>query len=231
MPWIEIALSPRIEWNEDCLEDWTLALGAFLTERGISLKPKSSKFPGYNVVEFEEADIGEISISSAERLVILDRFSLKGNMECDFARFLLLFASQMGAAGICVFNAGPAEQSYWSKLGGITQPDPVPLEGAVCREKVAIKQLTKFSLAVTYLGKPVICLEPIICNAHAPGVVSLAQRRLEKMNGGTPLGFASRLAVHCPWKITREQWDDFLSYSRLQAFDLLEDIANIYLEE
>jgi hypothetical protein len=202
MPWIEIELSPRIEWNEDGLEDWTLALGAFFTERGICLKPKSRRFPGYNVVEFSEADIGQISLSNAERLVILNRFSIKENIEYDFARFLLLFAAQMGAVGICVFNAGPTERSYWSKLGGIIQPDRVSLEGAVCREKVAIKQLTKFSLVVTYMGKPVLCLEPIMCNAHAPGVVSLAQRRLEKKYGGTPLGFASRLAVHCPWNIT-----------------------------
>lgn len=231
MPWIEIELSPRIEWNEDNLEDWTLALGAFLTERGIRLKPKSRKYPGYNVVEFGEAGIGELSLSSSERLVVLDRFSLKGNAECDFARFLVLFAAQIGAVGLCVFNAGPAERSYLSKLGGVIQPDPVPLKGSVNREKVAVKQLAKFSLLVTYMDKPVLCLEPIMCNTHASRIVSLAQRRLEKMHNGTPLGFASRLAVHCPWNITHEQWDDFLSYSRPQAFDLLEDIVNTYQEK
>jgi len=34
------------------------------------------------------------------------------------------------------------------------------------------------------------------------------------------------MAVHCPWNITREQWGDFLSFSRLQAFDLLEGFVN-----
>jgi len=106
------------------------------------------------------------------------------------------------------------------------QPDPVPLQESILREKVAIKQLAKFSLLVTYEEKPVLCLEPIMCNAHEPGLASLAQRRLEKMYGGTPLGFASRMAVHCPWNITREQWDDLLAFSRLQAFDLLEGLVN-----
>ena len=141
------------------------------------------------------------------------------------ARFVVRFASQMGAVGVCVSNASSTERNFWRKLGGVVQPDPVPLQESIRREKVAITKLAKFSLLVTYEGEPGLCLEPIMCNAHAPGLVSLAQRRLEKMYGGTPLGFASRMAVHCPWNITREQWDDLLSFSRLQAFDLLEGLV------
>jgi len=226
MPWIEIELSPRSEWNEDVLNDWALALGAFLTERGTGLNPQIRMLPGYNVVQLGEAGIGDLTLSSAERLVILDGLSLKGNVECDFARFVVRFALQMGALGVCVCNASSSERSFWRKLGGIIRPDPVPLEGPICREKVAIRQLAKFSLLVTYESKPVLCLEPITCNAHASGLISLAQRRLEKMYGGSQLGFASRVAFHCPWSISREQWADLLSLSRLQAFDLLEDIVN-----
>ncbi|MFZ3132995.1 MAG: hypothetical protein WA125_18280 [Desulfosporosinus sp.] len=226
MPWIEIELSPRVEWNEDGLEDWTLALGAFLTEKGAGSNPLIRVLPGYNIVQLGEAGIGELTLSSSERLVILDGLSLKGNLECDFARFVVRFARQMGAVGVCVSNASSAERSFWRKLGGVIQPDPVPLQESIRRRKVAIEHLSNFSLLVAYEGEPVLCLEPITCNAHASRLVSLAQRRLEKMYGGTPLGFASRMAVHCPWNISREQWDDFLSFSRLQAFDLLEGLVN-----
>jgi len=226
MPRIEIALSPRSEWNEDGLEDWALALGAFLTERGTGLNPQIQMLPGYNVVQLGESGVGDITLSSAERLVILDGLSLKGNVGCDFARFMVRFALQMGAVGVCVSNVSFAEKGFWRKLGGIVQPDPVPLEEPICREKVAIKQLAKYSILVTYEDKPMLCLEPITCNAHPPGLISLAQRRLEKMLGGSPLGFASRVAVHCPWNLSRVQWVDLLSFSRLQAFDVLEDIVN-----
>lgn len=226
MPWIEIALTPRSEWNEDGLEDWALALGAFLTERGTGLNPQIQMLPGYNVVQLGEAGIGDLTLSSAERLVILNGLSLKGNVECDFARFVVRFALQMGAVGVCVSDASPTEKSFWRQLGGVIQPDPVPLEGSICREKVAIRQLAKFSLQVIYENEPVLCLEPITCNTHSPGLISLAQRRLEKMLGGSPIGFASRVAVHCPWHISRVQWADLLSFSRLQAFDMLEDIVN-----
>jgi hypothetical protein len=226
MPWIEIELSPRVEWNEEGLEDWAQALGAFLTERGTDLNHKIRMLPGCNIVQLGEAGIGELTLSSSERLVILDGLSLKGNVECDFARFVVRFASQMGAVGVCVSNADSTEKGFWRNLGGVIQPDPVPLQESICREKVDIKQLSKFSLLVAYEGEPVLCLEPIMCNSHAPGLASLAQRRLEKMYGGTPLGFASRMAVHCPWTITSDQWDDLLSFSRLQAFDLLEGIVN-----
>ena len=103
MPWIEIELSPRVEWNEDGLEDWTLALGAFLTERGTGLNPMIKMLPGYNIVQLGETGIGELTLSSSERLVILDGLSLKGNVECDFARFVVRFACQMGALNrLCV---------------------------------------------------------------------------------------------------------------------------------
>jgi len=226
MSWIEIELSPRVEWNEDGLEDWSLALGAFLTKKGTGLNPVIRMLPGYDVVQLGEEGIGELTLSSSERLVILDGLSLKGNVECDFARFVIRFARQMGALGVCVSNTSSTERSFWQKLGGVIQPDPVPLKESIRRGKVAIKQLAKFSLLVTYEGEPVLCLEPIMCNTHPPGLASLAQRRLEKMYGRTPLGFASRMAVHCPWNITREQWDDLLAYSRLQAFDLLEGLVN-----
>ena len=226
MSWIEIELSPRVEWNEDGLEDWSLALGEFLTKKGTGLNPVIRVLPGYDVVQLGEEGIGELTLSSSERLVILDGLSLKGNVECDFARFVIRFARQMGALGVCVSNASSTESTFWRKLGGVIQPDPVPLKESIRRGKVAIKQLAKFSLLVTYEGEPVLCLEPIMCNTHSPGLASLAQRRLEKMYGRTPLGFASRMAVHCPWNITREQWDDLLAYSRLQAFDLLEGLVN-----
>lgn len=225
MPWMEIELSPRSEWNEEGLEDWALALGTFLAERGTGIQPQIRMLPGYHVVQLGEEGIGELILSGAERLVILDGLSLKGNVECDFARFVVRFARQMGAVGVCVSIASSEERTFWKRLGGRLQPDPIPLEDAIRREKVQVRQLAKFSLLVTYDKEPVLCLEPITCNAHAPGPVSMSQRRLEKLYGGNPLGFASRVAVHCPWEINKEQWDDLLAYSRLQAFDLLADLV------
>ena len=228
MPWMEIGLSPQTEWNDDGLEDWALALSAFLAERGTGteLSPQIRMLPGFYVVELGKEGIGDLTLNSAERLVILDGLELKGTREFDFARFVVRFAQQMGAVGVCVTISNSAEKQFWKKMGGVIQPDPVRLKGTIRREKVAIKQLARLSLLVTYEGKPVLCLEPITCNAHAPGLASLAQRRLEKMYGGRPLGFASRVAVHCPWNISRDQWDDLLAYSRFQAFDLLEQIVH-----
>ncbi|MDR3600666.1 MAG: hypothetical protein P4L49_09345 [Desulfosporosinus sp.] len=226
MPWIEIELSPRSEWNEDGLEDWAQALGSFLSEKGTGLEPQIRMLPGCNVLQLGEAGIGELTLSSSERLVILDGLSLKGSVECDFARFAVRFARQMGAVGFCVSSVSRTEKSFWRKLGGVIKPDPVPLQGPIRPSRVGIKQLAQFSLLVMYRDEPVLCLEPIRCNAHAPGLVSLAQRRLEKMYAGSPLGFASRVAIHCPWIISREQWDDLLSFSRLQAFDLLANLVN-----
>lgn len=231
MPRIEIPLSPRSEWNEDGLNDWTYALGAFLTERGTGLNPQIQILPGYNIVQLGEGGIGNLTLSSSERLVILDRLSLKGTIERDFARFVVRFALQMGALGVCVSNTSSSESSFWRKMGGTVKPDPVSLLEPISQDKVAIKQLLKFSLLVTYENRPVLCLEPITCNAHAPGLISLSQRRLEKMCGGNPLGFASRIAVHCPWKISREQWTDLLAFSRLEAFELLENIVLNYSQQ
>jgi len=225
MPWMEIELSPRSEWNEDCLEDWAQALGAFLTERGTGLEPKILMLPGYHVVQLGEMGVAELTLSGAERLVILEGLSLKGNEECDFARFVVRFARQMGAVGVCASVSSSVERNFWRKLGGVIQPDPIPFKGSIQKGNVNVKQLAKFSLLVTYKDNPVLCLEPIACNAHAPGLVSLAQRRLEREYGGSPLGFASRVAVHCPWDINQEQWNDLLSFSRLQAFDLLSDLV------
>lgn len=226
MPWIEIELSPQTEWNEDGLEDWTTALGAFLSEKGTELSPQISMLPGYHILQLGEAGIGELKLSSSERLVLLNGFSLKGTVEYDFARFVVRFARQMGAVGVCVSGISSSDGNFWRRLGGIVKPDPVLLEGSIQRKNVGIQQLAKFSLLVTYECQPVLCLEPITCNAHPPGPISLAQRRLEKVYGGGPLGFASRLAVHCPWKVNREQWNDLLSFTRLQAFDLLEGMVN-----
>ncbi|SDG14707.1 hypothetical protein [Desulfosporosinus hippei] len=226
MPWIEIALSPHSEWNEDGLKDWALALGAFLNERGTELDPQIRMLPGYNVVQLGVTGIEDLTISSTERLVILRGLSLNGNVESDFARFVVRFALQMGALGVCVSSSDLSEKSYWRKLGGVIRPDPVPLMGSICREKVGVKQLYKFGLLVTYEDEPILCLEPIACNAHSSGTVSLAQRRLEKMYGGSPIGFASRMAAHCPWIISKVQWTDLLSFSRLQAFEILAGTVN-----
>jgi len=224
MPWIEIELSPQTEWNEEGLEDWAQALGSFLSEKGVGLEPQIHMLPGYNVLQLGEGS-GELTLSSSERLVILDGLSLAGSVECDFARFAVSFARHMGAVGFCISGASSAEKKIWKKLGGIIKPDPVPLKESICRGSVATKQLAKFSLLVTYEDEPVLCLEPITCKAQVQGPASLAQRRLEKMYGGSPLGFSSRVAVHCPWVISQEQWADLLSISRLQAFDLLADLV------
>lgn len=226
MPWIEIELSPQTEWNEDGLKDWATALGAFLMEKGTELNPQISILPGYQIFQLGEAGIGEIKLSSSERLVLLNGFTLKGNVEYDFARFIVRFARQMGAVGVCVSGINSSDEDFWRRLGGIIKPDPILFEGPIRQKDVGIQQLAKFSLLITYEGQPVLCLEPITCNAHARGPISLAQYRLEKMYSTGPLGFASRLSVHCPWKVNREQWNDLLSFTRLRAFDLLEEMVN-----
>jgi hypothetical protein len=225
MPWMEIVINPRSDWNEDGLEDWALALGAFLTEKGIGLKPEIHMLPGYNVVQMGEEGIGALTLRSAERLVLINGLELKASLDYDFARFVVRFASQIGAVGVCAAINSSDERKFWGKMGGILKPDPVSLEEGIFREHVGIQQLAKFSLLVTYKKEPVLCLEPITVNSHAPGIASIAQRRLEKIYGGNPLGFASWKAVHCPWNITPKQWKDLLAYSRLQAFDLLEELV------
>ncbi|KLU65009.1 hypothetical protein DEAC_c29760 [Desulfosporosinus acididurans] len=221
MPWMEIEIDSSLDWNEEGLEDWALALGAFLTEKGTGLKPEISRSLGYNVVHMGEEGVGALTLRRAERLVLLDGLELKDSVDYDFARFVVRFAGQMGAVGVCASIQSLDERAFWEKIGGVLRPDPLPLEEVIQRENVGIQQLTKFSLLVTYEEEPVLCLEPITVNCHARGIISLAQRRLEKMYGGNPLGFASWKAVHCPWVISREQWQEFLAYSRLQAFELL----------
>ncbi|AFM42660.1 hypothetical protein Desaci_3779 [Desulfosporosinus acidiphilus SJ4] len=225
MPWMEIEINPQSDWNEEGLEDWTLALGAFLTEKGTELKPEIRRLPGFNIVHMGEEGAGALTLHNAERLVLIDGIELKGASDFDFARFVIRFAGQMGAVGVCASINSSAERHFWEQIGGILRPDPVSLEGKIIRDKVSIQQLIKFFLLVTYEEEPVLCLEPITVNCHAPGIISLAQRRLEKMYGGNPLGFASWRAVHCPWTITQDQWQDLLAYSRLQAFDLLEELV------
>lgn len=225
MSWMEIELSPQSDWNEDCLQDWAEALGAFLSDKGAGLEPQILMLPGYYVVQLGKMGIGELTLSNSERLVILDGLSLRGDSDCDFAHFVVRFARQMGAVGVCASISSSLEREFWRKLGGVIQPDPIPLKELIRKEKVNVQQLARFSLLVTYDDDSALCLEPIRCNAHAPGPISLAQRRLEKEFGGSPIGFASRVAMHCPWDITKEQWNDLLSYSRLQAFDLLSELV------
>lgn len=222
MPWVEVELKPNFEWSEEALNDWSHALTAFLTDKGVELRPKARVLPGYQVLSIgEQENMGAIVLSSSERLVLLEGWSLNGPLEQEFAYFTLRFAREMGAVALCTALSSDAEEDFWLKMGGIVRPDPVPLAGKITRRKVDVLPLGKLSILVRYDGQPALCLEPIACNAHAPGPVSLAQRRLEKMFGGRPLGFASRVAVHCPWEISKSQWDDLLAFSRLKSFELL----------
>lgn len=222
MPWVEVELKPRFDWNEEALHDWSRALTAFLTDKGVELRPKTKVLPGYQVLSIGDKEkMGAIILSSSERLVLLEGWSLNGPLEEEFAYFTLRFAREMGAVALCTAFSSDAEEEFWRKMGGIIRSDPVALGEKIMRRKVDVHPLGKMSLLVSYEGQPALCLEPIACNAHAPGPVSLAQRRLEKLFGGRPLGFASRVAVHCPWEISKSQWDDLLAFSRLKSFDLL----------
>lgn len=226
MPWIEVKLQPQLDWNEDALGDWTQALGAFLTEKGLDLKPKTRILPGYQVLALgDDGEAGEIILSASERIVLLEGWALKDAIDQEFAYLVTRVARDIGARGICIPVESTAEEDFWLALGGVVNPDPVPLADSILREKVGVQKLAKLSLLVTYENQPALCLEPIACNAHGPGPVSLAQRRLEKKLGGRPLGFASRVAVHCPWEINKSQWDDLLAFSRLQSFDLLYELV------
>ncbi|WP_407307402.1 hypothetical protein [Desulfosporosinus sp. SB140] len=120
MPWIEIEINPQSDWNEECLEDWALALGAFLTEKGTSLKPEIHMLPGYNVVQLGEEGAGALTLRSSERLVLIDGLELKGTVDYDFARFVVRFASQMGAVGVCASINSSAERNFWRKMGGLS---------------------------------------------------------------------------------------------------------------
>ena len=218
MPWIELELDPQSEWNDEALIDWSCALTAFFTENGYEGQPKIRVLPGYQIFTLGSR---EIILSASERLVLLEGLSILGEQEREFASFVIRFARQMGARALCISLSSEVDKLFWAQIGGKIQPDPIPLEGTIYREKVSIRNQSKQSLLITYDEHPVLCLEPIICNAHAPGPISLAQRRLEKEFGGQPLGFASRVSVHSPWEISKEQWDDLLAYTRLQAFDLI----------
>ncbi len=222
MPWMELELDPQSEWNEEALIDWSCALTAFFAESGYEGQPKIRVLPGYQILTFGNFDKSrEIILSASERLVLLEGLSILGEPEREFASFVIRFARQMGARALCISICSEVDKLFWGQMGGKIQPDPIPLEGTIYREKVSIHNQSKQSLLISYDEHPVLCLEPIICNAHAPGLISLAQRRLEKEFGGQPLGFASRVAVHSPWEISKEQWDDLLAYTRLQAFDLI----------
>lgn len=225
MPRIEIKLDPVLDWHDEVLDDWQCALGAFLTEKGQRVKP-GLRLPGYEILEITGTENNtEIILSASERLVLLEGLAIESYLEKELAQFVIRFAREMGAESLFVPIISVSEENFWSSFGGKIWPDPGPLDGEIKRDKVGVEKLARVSILVTYAGKPALCLEPIICNIHAPGPVSLAQRRLEKELGGRPLGFASRVAVHCPWDLRRTQWDDLLAYSRLQAFELLESLV------
>jgi len=226
MPWIEIELDPQTDWNEQSLEDWAYALGAFSTGQGKNIQPNIRMLPGYQVLEIEGMNgLGEIILSPAERAIMVEGLAVHNKAERELAGFIVRFASEMGALSLCIPVAEGTEKRFWQSLGGKLRPDPVILPGDIKREEVGLEKMAQYSLAVTYAGHLALCLEPIICNIHAPGPVSLAQRRLEKLFGGQPLGFASRVAVHCPWDISKQQWDDLLAYSRLAAFEMFSEIV------
>ncbi len=221
---MELELDPQSEWNEEALADWSCALTAFFAESGYEGQPKIRVLPGYQILTFGNLEkSGEIILSASERIVLLEGWSILGETERELASFIIRFARQMGAKALCISICSEVDRLFWVQRGGKLQPDPIPLDGDVFRERVAIHNQSKQSLLITYDEQPVLCLEPVICNAHAPGPISFAQRRLEKEFGGQPLGFASRVAVHSPWEINKEQWDDLLAYTRLQAFELISE--------
>ena len=208
----------------EALADWSCSLTAFFTENGHEGQPKIGVLPGYQILTFGDPNnSGEIILSASERLVLLEGWSIFREPERDLATFVIRLARQMGAKALCISIISDEDRSFWGRLGAKLQPDPIPLEGDIYRERVAIHNQSKQSLVITYDEQPVLCLEPVICNAHAPGPISLAQRRLEKEFGGKPLGFASRVAVHSPWEINKEQWDDLLAYTRIEAYELISE--------
>ncbi|AHF07742.1 hypothetical protein [Desulfitobacterium metallireducens] len=228
MPWMELILAPQDNWNEESLEDWTVALASFLLEKGEKkIKPQMNALPGYYMVALgENEELGELVISSAERLVILLGLSYENSIEKELAHFVTRFARQMGAVALRVPILNAKEKTFWKQMGANFYPDPTRLDEEIQREQVGVELLHQFSLQVTYKQKPALCLEPIFCNARAEGVVSLAQRRAERSLGGQPIGFASRISAHCPWKLDRSQWNDLLSFSRLVSFEVLEQCIN-----
>lgn len=232
MPWMELSLDPQSEWDEEGLEDWSEALAAFLTEKGKEIKPCLQVLPGYHLVALgKNEELGELMISSAERLVVLFGLSYESSAEKEFVHLVARFARQMGAVALRVPIMTSKEKTFWQRMGAEIQPDPTQLKEEIHREKVGVEPLYQYNLQVTYKGKPALCLEPIFCTVRAEGVASLAQRRTEKLIGGQPIGFASRISTHCPWELERSQWDDLLAFSRLESFEVLEQCVSKSVED
>lgn len=232
MPWMELNLNPQSDWNDVGLEDWSEALAAFLAEKGKGIQPELQALPGYHVVALgKNEELGELIISSAERLVVLFGLSFESPIEKEFAHFLARFARQMGAVALRVPINSLKEKMFWKRMGAQLHPDPIQLKEKIRREKVGVDPLYQYGLLITYKGKPALCLEPIFCTARAEGLVSLAQRRIEKLLGGQPIGFASRISAHCPWELEKSQWDDLLALSRLECFEMLEQLVLSSVED
>lgn len=223
MPWMELPLYPRTDWDEEGLPDWAEALGAFLTEKGKQVTPSLQVLPGYQVLTLGVDDTAsEILISTSERLVVVMGLTLVNSWNREFAGIVARFAREMGAVALRAPLHYSSEKGFWKRLGAEFIPDPVPLHEKVQREKVGVEPLFRQSILVTYQGKPALCLEPIFCTARSSGLVSLAERRLEKLFGeGHPIGFASRVSSHSPYEINKDQWEDLLTYSRVEAYEVL----------
>lgn len=226
MPWMELALNPLGDWDEEGLADWAEALGAFLTERGKEIKTSLQLLPGYQILRMgEEEAAGELLISSSERLIVMMGLTVKNTVEREFAEMVTRFARQMGAMALRAPINYVAEKEFWRGLGAQDVLEPSLLREEIQKNKVGVEPLYKQSLLVTYKGEPALCLEPIFCTARPNGPVSLAARRLEKLlGGGRPIGFASRVSAYSPWEFERKKWDDLLACSRLQAYEVLEQL-------
>lgn len=233
MPWMELPLNPMTDWDEEGLPDWAEALGAFLTDRGKQVTPSLQVLPGYQVLTLGEDDTAsELLISTSERLIVLMGLTLANSWDREFAGIVARFAREMGAVALRAPLYYSSEKEFWKRLGAEIIPDPVPLREKVQREKIGVEPLFRQSILVTYQGKPVLCLEPIFCTARPSGLVSLAGRRLEKLFGaGQPIGFASRVSSHSPYEIEKEQWDDLLAYSRVEAYEVLAKLVTESLPE
>jgi hypothetical protein len=233
MPWIELPLNPMTDWNEACLSDWAEALGAFLMEKGKRGTPSFQILPGYKILAFGENEAaGELLISSSERLIVLMGMPIENSSDREFAGVVARFARELGAVALRTAIQYSSEKEFWEELGARVVPDPVPLCEKIRRERVGVEPLFKKSLLVTYRGKPTLCLEPIFCTARPSGPASLAERRLEKLlGGGQPIGFASRVSAYSPWEVKKDQWDDLLAYSRLEAYEVLAELVTQSLPE
>ncbi|AGA70236.1 hypothetical protein Desdi_2824 [Desulfitobacterium dichloroeliminans LMG P-21439] len=228
MPWMELCLDPLTDWDEEGLADWAEALGAFLTERGRKITTSLQRLPGYLIVRMgEEDEAGELLVSSSERLIVMMGLTVKNDSEREFAEMLTRFAKEMGAVALRAPIQYLAEKRFWQRLGALDVPEPVLLQEEIQREKVGVELLYKQSLLVTYRDHPALCLEPIFCSARPDGPQSLAARRVEKLlGGGRPIGFASRVSAYSPWQFDKKEWEEILAYSRLESYELLEQLVN-----